>query len=145
MDDSYTLKIIKHCWEKLKRTWINREILCSWVTKLSILNELCLFNWMKVFKFCVCVLSHLVVSSSLQRHMDCRPQGSSVCGIFQARRLEWVAVIYFRESKITKRSHQSCIRITRTKSLTTVNFNDNTERLGFSPLAHEFLKRWGNC
>ena len=30
--------------------------------------------------------------------MDCRPPGSSVHGIFQARILEWVAISYSRES-----------------------------------------------
>ena len=30
--------------------------------------------------------------------MDCSPPGSSVCGILQARILEWVAVSFFRGS-----------------------------------------------
>ena len=74
-------------------------------------------------------------------HMDCSLPGSSACGIFQARRLEWATVIYFRESKITKRSHYSCIRMTRTKSLTITNINKDMEQLEFSPLADEFYKR----
>ena len=38
----------------------------------------------------MCVLSHSVVSDSLQTQ-DCSPPGSSVHGILQARILEWVA------------------------------------------------------
>ena len=37
----------------------------------------------------VCVLSHSVMSDSLQP-MNCSPPGSSVHGISQARRLEWL-------------------------------------------------------
>ena len=40
-----------------------------------------------------CVFSRLVMSNSL-RPMDCRPPGSSLHGIFQARILEWVAVSF---------------------------------------------------
>ena len=37
--------------------------------------------------------SHLVVSNSCDP-MDCRPPGSSVHGILQARILEWVAISF---------------------------------------------------
>ena len=46
---------------------------------------------------CVCVLSRLVVSDSLQP-LDCSPPGSSVHGISQARILEWVAISFSRGS-----------------------------------------------
>ena len=31
--------------------------------------------------------------------VDCNPSGCSVCGIFQARILEWVAISYSRDNK----------------------------------------------
>ena len=37
---------------------------------------------------CVCVLSHVRLCDAT----DCRPPDSSVCGIPQARILEWVAI-----------------------------------------------------
>ena len=96
---------------------------------------------MKVFKFYMCMCSVTWSCPALCNPTDCSPSGASVCGIFQARRLEWATVIYFRESKITKRSHYSCIRMTRTKSLTIVNINEDMEQPEFSPLADEFYKR----
>ena len=45
----------------------------------------------------IAVLSHPVVSDSLQPH-GLSPPGSSVYGIFQARILEWVAISYSRGS-----------------------------------------------
>ena len=41
--------------------------------------------------------SFSVLSDSLQS-MDCNPPGSSVCGILQARVLEWVAIPFSRGS-----------------------------------------------
>ena len=42
--------------------------------------------------------------------MDCSPPGSSVCGIFQSRILEWVATFYSRGSSQPKDwTHISCI------------------------------------
>ena len=44
--------------------------------------------------------------------MDCSPPGSSVHGIFQARILEWVAVLSFREfSQPRDRTHISCVYV----------------------------------
>ena len=40
------------------------------------------------------VLSHVWLCNP----MDCSLPGSSVCGIFQARILEWVSIFYFRRS-----------------------------------------------
>ena len=44
---------------------------------------------------------HSAVSNSLQA-VDCSPPGSSVCGILQARILEWVAISTFRGSSWPK-------------------------------------------
>ena len=46
---------------------------------------------------CVCVRACSVTQSylTLCDPMDCSPSGSSVLGIFQARILEWVAMIFF--------------------------------------------------
>ena len=41
----------------------------------------------------VCVQSCLTICD----HMDCSPPGSSVCGIFQARILEWIAISFSRD------------------------------------------------
>ena len=46
---------------------------------------------------CVCVFSCLVMSNSLRFHGR-SPPGSSVCGISQARILEWVAISSSRRS-----------------------------------------------
>ena len=49
---------------------------------------------------CVCVRAHLIIRScpTLWNPMDCSPPGSSVHGILQARRMEWVAIPSFRGS-----------------------------------------------
>ena len=44
------------------------------------------------------VLSHSVVSDSLDNPMDCSLPGSSALGIIQARILEWVAYPFCRGS-----------------------------------------------
>ena len=45
---------------------------------------------------CVCICSQLC--PTLCDPVDCSPPGSSVHGIFQARKLEWVAISYSRGS-----------------------------------------------
>ena len=61
---------------------------------------------------CACVYS---VAQSCPTLCDpiralCSPLGSFICEIFQARRLEWVAISSFREcSQPRKRTHVSCI------------------------------------
>ena len=46
-----------------------------------------------------CVCTELLQSClTLGNPMDCSPPGSSVCGILQARILEWVAIPFSRES-----------------------------------------------
>ena len=75
----------------------------AWSASLSTLN--CLQSVLKVNSFwdtgfhlwCVCGLSRSVVSDSLWP-LDCRPLGSSVHGIFQARTLERVAIFSSRVS-----------------------------------------------
>ena len=44
------------------------------------------------------LFSHWVVSNSFVTPMDCSPPGFFVCGIFQARILEWVAIPFSRGS-----------------------------------------------
>ena len=59
--------------------------------------------------FCECVISHSVVSDSLQP-MDCSTPGSSFCGFSQARILEWVAISFSRgSSRPGDWTHISCI------------------------------------
>ena len=58
---------------------------------------------------CMCMLSPLCVFDSLQP-MDYSPPGSSVCEIFQARILEWVAMPSSRgSSRPRDQTHISCV------------------------------------
>ena len=57
-----------------------------------------------------CVYSVAQCCLTLYNPMDFSPPGSSVCGIFQARILEWVAVSFSRESiQPRDRTHISCV------------------------------------
>ena len=49
---------------------------------------------------CVCVCVSAQSCLTLCDTMDCSPPGSSVCGIFQARILEWVAISYSKYNEI---------------------------------------------
>ena len=50
--------------------------------------------------------------------MDCSPPGSSICGIFQARILEWIAISYCRRSSQPRdRTLISCFSCTGTQVL----------------------------
>ena len=41
--------------------------------------------------------------------MDCSPPGFSICGIFHARKLEWISISSYRESSwLRSQSHTSC-------------------------------------
>ena len=51
-------------------------------------------NFPHHYDLCVCMLSHIQLCDT----MNCRPPGLSGHGIFQARRMEWVAISYFRRS-----------------------------------------------
>jgi len=54
----------------------------------------------------VCAQSHLTLCDPL----DCRPPGSSVHGVFQARILQWVAISSSRGSSWPRnRTHISCV------------------------------------
>ena len=48
-------------------------------------NRKCFIHWLLIAGVGMC---HSVMSNSA----NCSPPGSSVCGIFQAKMLEWVAV-----------------------------------------------------
>ena len=54
---------------------------------------------------CACVLSYSVTSDSFAT-MDCSPPGSSVCGVFQARLLEYVAISFSKGIFLTQRSNR---------------------------------------
>ena len=56
--------------------------------------------------------SHINAQSCLTlcEPMDCSPSGSSVCGILQARILEWVAISFSRRSSWPR--DQTCISCT---------------------------------
>ena len=63
----------------------------------------------KIIFIFVCVLSHSVISSSLHAK-DCSLLHSSVHGIPQARKLEWVAISSSRgSSQLRNRTRVSCI------------------------------------
>ena len=67
------------------------------------LSTLCLRKYLSirvVYIECVCVHAHSIFQPylTLCDPMDCRPPGSSVHGISQARILEWVAISYSRGS-----------------------------------------------
>ena len=61
---------------------------------------------------CVCVCVCVCAQSCLTLHhsMDCSPPGSSVCGILQARILEWVGISFSRGSSLPRgQTHVSCV------------------------------------
>ena len=59
---------------------------------------------------CVCMCSLAQLYPTLCDPMDCSPLGSSVHGISQARRLEWVAISYSRGSSWPgSLTHISCV------------------------------------
>ena len=55
----------------------------------------------KLLYIIVCMKVKVLVTQlcpTLCNPMDCSPPDSSVCGIFQARTLEWVVISFSRES-----------------------------------------------
>ena len=48
---------------------------------------------------------------TLHDPLDCRPPGSSVCGISQARILEWVGIPFFRGTFLTQGSNPCLARL----------------------------------
>ena len=51
---------------------------------------------------CVCMCSVAQSCLTLRDAMDCNPPGSSVYGILQARKLEWVAIPFSRGSSLPR-------------------------------------------
>ena len=69
-------------------------------------------NYINNYIKCACMLSCSVMSNSVQP-IDCSPPGSSICRIFQARILVWVAISYTRGSSLPRDwTHVSCISCT---------------------------------
>ena len=73
----------------------------------------CYFSlWCLSFSHNICVHSVAQLCRTFRDPMDCKPPGSSVQGIFQARILKWVAISYSRASSWsrdwTSISHLSC-------------------------------------
>ena len=61
---------------------------------------------------CVCVRARARAQSCLTLHhsVDCSPPGSSVCGILQARILEWIGISFSRGSSLPRGQTQvSCV------------------------------------
>ena len=58
----------------------------------DILIDIALFSWIQ--RECVCSVTWSCLT--LCNSMDCRPPGSSVHGILQARMPEWVAISFYR-------------------------------------------------
>ena len=66
----------------------------------------CVYTSLHYYVVVVQLLSRVQLFCKL---IDCSPPGSSVCGIFQARILEWVAISFSRgSSRPTDRTHVSC-------------------------------------
>ena len=58
---------------------------------------------------CVCVCSVPQLCQTFCDFLDCRPPGSSVYGILQARILEWVTILFSRGSSQPRdQTHVSC-------------------------------------
>ena len=58
---------------------------------------------------CVCVHTHAQLSPTVCDPMDCSQPGSSLHGIFQARKLEWIAISFSRGSPRSRdRTYISC-------------------------------------
>ena len=56
----------------------------------------CRSKFVHHYTFSCCLVAQLCLT--FYDHMDCRPPGSSVLGISQARTLEWVAISFSRGS-----------------------------------------------
>ena len=59
---------------------------------------------------CVCVRERAQSCLTLHHSVDCSPPGSSVCGILQARILEWIGISFSRGSSLPRGQTQvSCV------------------------------------
>ena len=64
--------------------------------------------YMYTMEYCSCLVTKSCLT--LRCVSDCSPPGSSVCGIYQARILEWVAIFFSKgSSQLQDQTHVSCI------------------------------------
>ena len=101
----------KHLFFTLKHSSYIIDILCIFcVLSLFMLENTALRNELSHSWWCSCS-----VMSKSCNPMDCSPPGSSVCGVLQARILEWVAISFSRVSifptQESNLSLQHCRRI----------------------------------
>ena len=91
------LLLVRYCLRffKLLCLFLQKDSI-RWVYLVKVVRENSSF-WCLFFKLCCCCL---VAQScpTLCGPMDCSPPGSSVHGILQARRLEWVAISFSKGS-----------------------------------------------
>ena len=116
------------CWAEIPgQVWTGLELILKKKKKINILNNrcklLCIYihilpqvplNTLLNIKLChliwVCCMGTVSQSRlTLCNPMDCRPPGSSVHGILQARTLEWVAISSFKWSS-QLRDCKACLR-----------------------------------
>ena len=99
-DSCLVSKILWYLRNSMER-YILKKCYSSWrLTHWASPFSLCLLGWSclyTVFNMRAYSVTS-VVSDSLWPYMECRPQGSSIHGIFQARILEWVAMSSSRGS-----------------------------------------------
>ena len=83
---------------------LNATLACCWCLIILGFLGVCV---------CVCVRAHAREVSCVQlcNSLDCSPPGSSIHVIFQARRLEWIAISFSRKgsSRSRDRTCVSCI------------------------------------
>ena len=91
--------------------FFNACINLSWVLLREITEDLLFSHLKKLFYLSqVGVCSVVQLCLTLCDPVDCRPPGSSVHGIFQARILEWVAISYPRgSSRPRDQTRISCV------------------------------------
>ena len=63
------------------------------------------YNFLNNFFHSACV--HAQLHQTLFDPMDCRPPGSSLHGIFSARKLEWIAILFIFAFAIFSQSNRS--------------------------------------
>ena len=91
---------------------ISRQTPNHWIIReaLLLLNKSCVMRCAQLLQSC------LILCDST----DYSPPGSSVCGTFQARMLEWVAMSFSRDSSRPRdRTHVSCSPALQVESLPT--------------------------
>ena len=84
---------------------------------------------------CVCVCVHACVHACAQlcptlcNPMDCTPPGYSVQGIFQARKLEWVAISYLLGNMVVPKIHITQLKHWHYNYIHTCTNNDNSIKI----------------